>query len=94
MIHVIASMRVKEGAQEQILPIIKQLVAETVKETGCKRYECTKDLRDNRHLLMLETWESQAHLDAHMQSAHFKALLPQIAALCDEPMDVTVTEAI
>jgi quinol monooxygenase YgiN len=87
-------MRVKEGAQEQLLPIARQLVAETVKEAGCKRYECARDLRDDRCFLMLETWESQAHLDAHMQSAHFKALSPQIDALCDEPTEIRLAEAI
>ncbi|MDR2296187.1 MAG: antibiotic biosynthesis monooxygenase [Clostridiales Family XIII bacterium] len=94
MIHVIASMRVKEGALEQLLPIVRRLVAETVKEDGCKRYECTKDLRDDGHLLMLETWESQAHLDAHMQSAHFKALSPQMDAFCTAPTEITVSEAV
>ncbi|MDR2089193.1 MAG: antibiotic biosynthesis monooxygenase [Clostridiales Family XIII bacterium] len=94
MIHVVASMRVKEGALDQILPIIRQLVSETVKEEGCVRYECTRDLRDGNHLLILETWESRAHLDAHMQSAHFKTLSPQMDAFRTGPSEITVTEAI
>ena len=87
-------MRVKEGAFEQILSVAKRLVAETVKENGCKRYELTRDLRDDKHLLMLETWDSKAHLDAHMQSAHFKALSPQMNAFCTAPTEITVTEAV
>jgi quinol monooxygenase YgiN len=87
-------MRVKEGALEEMLPIARQLVAETVKEKGCKRYEFTKDLRDDTHLLMLETWESQAHLDAHMQSAHFKALSPQMDAFCTEPTGITLVSCV
>jgi quinol monooxygenase YgiN len=94
MIHVVASMRAKEGASEQLLSVARQLVAETVKETGCKRYECTRDRSDDRHFLMLETWESQAHLDAHMQSAHFRTLSPQIGAFCTAPTEITVTEAV
>jgi quinol monooxygenase YgiN len=94
MIHVVASMRAKEGASERLLSVARQLVAETIKEDGCKRYECARDLRDDGHFLMLETWESQAHLDAHMRSAHFKALSPQIGALCTEPTEITVTEAV
>jgi quinol monooxygenase YgiN len=87
-------MRVKDGALEQILSVARQLVAETVKEAGCKRYELTKNIRDDNHLLILETWESQAHLNAHLQSAHFKALSPQMDAFRINPSELTVTETI
>jgi quinol monooxygenase YgiN len=87
-------MHLKEGALEGILPIARKLIAETVKEEGCKRYELVRDISDANHLLILETWESRAHLDAHSQSTHFKTFIPQMDSYLTEPSDVTVTEAL
>jgi quinol monooxygenase YgiN len=87
-------MHLKEGAESGILPIARQMVAETVKEDGCKRYELVRDIHDVNHLIILETWESRAHLDAHSQSAHYKTLIPKMDEFRIGPTDVTVTETL
>jgi quinol monooxygenase YgiN len=87
-------MHLKEDAIEGILSAARKLIAETVKEDGCKRYELVRDIGDAKHLLMLETWESRAHLDAHSQSTHFKTFIPQMDAYLIGPSDVTVTETL
>jgi quinol monooxygenase YgiN len=87
-------MHIKEGALDDILYVARQMVAETVKEDGCRRYELVRNVSDANHLLILETWESRAHLDAHSQSAHYKTLIPKMDEFRIGPTDVTVTEAL
>ena len=45
----------------------EQLVAETVKEPGCLRYELHQSREDSRILVFVETWASEAQWRAHME---------------------------
>ena len=45
----------------------EKLVAETVKEPGCIRYELHQSIEDPHLLVFVETWESEALWRAHMR---------------------------
>jgi quinol monooxygenase YgiN len=45
------------------------LVAETVREPGCLRYELHQSLEDGRQLIFVESWASEEAWRAHMQGA-------------------------
>jgi len=45
----------------------EKLVAETVKEPGCIRYELHQSIEDPHLLVFVETWASEAHWRAHMR---------------------------
>ena len=47
----------------------EQLVAETIKEPGCLRYELHQSREDSRVLVFVETWASEAQWRAHMEGA-------------------------
>jgi quinol monooxygenase YgiN len=47
---------------------------------------------DPAKFLFHENWTSQAQLDAHLQSAHIKALLPRVDALCVAFPEITIWE--
>jgi quinol monooxygenase YgiN len=42
------------------------LVAETVKEPGCLRYELHQSIEDGRVLIFVESWENETLWRAHM----------------------------
>ena len=48
---------------------------------GCLAYDLFQDLSCETTLAFLESWEDQAHLDAHMQSEHFKRIAPLLDGL-------------
>ena len=50
----------------------EQLVAETVKESGCLRYELHQSVEDARVLVFVESWESEEQWRAHMQGEAIK----------------------
>ena len=81
MINVVATGNVKKGCIEEYKKIASELIAETKKEDGCLAYDLFQDVSCETTLTFLESWESQAHLDAHMQSEHFKRIVPLLDGL-------------
>ncbi len=60
------------GQEKTLRAAQETLVAETVKESGCLRYELHQSLEDGRVLVFVETWASEAQWRAHMQGAAIK----------------------
>jgi quinol monooxygenase YgiN len=73
-----------------VLKIYEELVAKTRQENGCAAYDLFEAVNDPATLTIIEEWESQAHLDAHTQTEHFKTLFPKITASCSSPFEITV----
>ena len=73
--------------------LICRLLAPTHAEPGCKRYELYESDATGRFYLY-ETWESQAALDQHMASPHFKRLKQTGGELVREPFEINVVEGI
>ena len=95
MIKVTANNNVKAECVEQYLTITKELVEKTnALDKGCIKYELCKDVKDPLHFVMLEEWESQADLDAHMKSEHFTTLIPKMDGLTSGPPALTLLEKV
>lgn len=91
MIKVVAKQFVKAGKLEEFLPVAKTLVEETnKKDAGCIKYEMYQDLSNPLIVTVIEEWESDTALDAHMKSAHFQGLIPTITDLCDKPAEINL----
>jgi quinol monooxygenase YgiN len=54
------------GKQDVLRAAQEQLVAETLKEPGCIRYELHQSLDDPRILVFVETWKGEEPWRAHM----------------------------
>jgi quinol monooxygenase YgiN len=70
---VIAITTAEPGKEEALGAAQEKLVAETLIEDGCPRYELHQSLDDDRVRIFVETWESETHWRAHMEGA---AMLP------------------
>ena len=57
------------GKADALRAAQQQLVAETLKEPGCLRYELNQSLDDSRVLVFTEQWASEAEWRNHMQGA-------------------------
>ena len=75
------------------LPLIRRLIAETVKEEGNVSYTLYQDREHPGEFVLLEFWRDQESLDAHFKTPHFTTIVPQIAKLHAKPSVVnTYTE--
>lgn len=82
MVHVIVTMRIKEGRMQEFLAACKELRPLVLKEKGCLAYDYTRDTESPRgplapleanRITLLERWESLEALKAHLATPHMKA---------------------
>jgi quinol monooxygenase YgiN len=90
MIKVVAKVTLKPEHIETFKSLVPELVAETRKEEGCIAYQLLNDVNEAHVFAFIEEWENDARLQAHMNSAHFKTIFPQIAALLEKDPEVSV----
>jgi len=78
MIHVIASIQVKEGKMSQFMKVFKTNIPNVLEETGCIEYVPTIDLPSglppqelNPNIAtIIEKWQSLDDLKAHLTAPH------------------------
>jgi quinol monooxygenase YgiN len=78
MVFVVSKSVIKEGKTEEYKKLTTRLIEETRKEAGCISYDLCQDMSNPSILTFLERWESKEALDAHMNSAHFKEIVPML----------------
>ena len=66
---IVAIATAASGQEAALRAAQEQLVAETVKESGCLRYELHQSREDSRVLVFVETWASEEQWRAHMEGA-------------------------
>ena len=64
---IVALATAAPGHEKALCAAQQALVAETVTEPGCLRYELHQSLDDGRLLVFVESWASEAAWRAHMQ---------------------------
>jgi quinol monooxygenase YgiN len=91
MIHVLASIQVREGGLAEFIEIFKANVPNVLKETGCLGYVPTVDLPTgmaaqelNPNIVtIVEKWESLEALDRHTASLHMSAYREKVKDLVE-----------
>ncbi|MDR2788872.1 MAG: antibiotic biosynthesis monooxygenase [Candidatus Accumulibacter sp.] len=81
MIHVLASIRIKEGRRAEFIGIFKANVPEVLKEKGCLGYVPTVDFPtgkptqalDGNVVTIVEKWASPEALQNHLVAPHMSA---------------------
>lgn len=78
MITVIAEIKIKPGQRATVLKAIEKLIPSVLAEEGCGSYRPVIDANTQApwqklspdSIFMLEEWQSQAHLEKHLQMDH------------------------
>ncbi|NLB29585.1 MAG: antibiotic biosynthesis monooxygenase [Clostridiales bacterium] len=95
MVKVVANNYVRKECVDEYLRLGKEIVEKTnALDKGCIKYELCRSVQDPLHFAMLEEWESMADLEAHMQSDHFKELIPQINSLVSKEGAISLFEKV
>ncbi|WP_136659748.1 putative quinol monooxygenase [Nitratireductor sp. XY-223] len=81
--------------QSDIAPAVaaaRDAVEETEAEDGCIVYRFYQDIGDPALFRVYEEWESQAHLDRHLKSAHVAAFNQKLRGLRIKSLSINVVE--
>ena len=92
-VHVIARFVAREGKENQLRALLQGMLIPTRAESGCELYELYESDSRGRFYLN-ETWESQAALDRHLATPHFKRLEQTGRELVRESFEVNVVKEI
>jgi quinol monooxygenase YgiN len=92
-VRVIARSVARKGKQDQLRALLQGMLIPTRAESGCKSYELYESDSTGRFYFD-ETWESQAALDEHVATPHFKYLEQAIRELLEEPFEVNILSRI
>jgi quinol monooxygenase YgiN len=88
-VRVIARSVARKGKEDQLRGLLQAMLVTTRAEQGCKSYELFES--DSRGRFYFdETWESEAALDKHKGTPHFKYLEQVIGELLEEPFEVNI----
>jgi quinol monooxygenase YgiN len=92
-VRVIARSVACKGKEDQLRALLQGMLIPTRAEQGCTWYELYES--DSRGRFYFdETWESQAALDKHIATPHFKHLEKAIGELLAEPFEVNILKSI
>ena len=69
---IVAVCTAAPGQENSLRAAQEKLVAETVKESGCLRYELHQSVQDPRMLIFIESWATDEQWQAHMQGKAIK----------------------
>jgi len=91
MIHVIASIQVKDGRLPEVLKIYETFAPEVHKEKGCRLYLPTLDYqtdiqtqqRESNCVTVIEKWESLAAFQDHLNAPHVVAFREEIKGIVE-----------
>lgn len=97
MLTIIAEIRTQSGEQhrQNVLDAFQKIIPTVLAEEGCHGYEPLIDHKSNASfqtqepdtIVMLEKWESVAHLEAHLATPHMQA---HHEAVKDDVVDVKI----
>ena len=87
---VVARLKAKAERLNEVQTTLKSLIGPTREEPGCLSYVLHQGKDDPCSFLFVETWRSQADLDAHLRKPYLLALIAQSEAILSEPLDVTM----
>jgi len=88
MIRVVAHLYAKPEKVDELKAMLLGLLEPTRKEAGCIVYELHQNTADPSEFTFIEEWESDAALDAHLQSPHLQAAFPRVPELCASAPDI------
>jgi quinol monooxygenase YgiN len=74
-----AKWRAREGKQERLLEVIREMTAPSRAEPGNLFYQAQRSLEDPRLFYLYEQYVDEAGYQAHQDSEHFTRLVKQEA---------------
>lgn len=93
-VTVLARVRARPGAEEKVKAELLALVSPSRREPGCLTYDLHQSTDDPALFIFHETWQTRAHLDAHMHAPHLDAFDSRTDGLLAEPVEITFWDKI
>lgn len=95
MIVLVATLTVQPDKTAQFEAVFTELAAQVrANEKGCRLYQLTRTRKDAGVYKVLELYDDQAALDAHMQTEYFKGAAGKFGGLLAGKVDAEFLDAV
>ncbi|WP_224369943.1 putative quinol monooxygenase [Hyalangium versicolor] len=88
IIYVVAKLQAQTGKESALKGLLEPLTEPTRREKGCLRYIMLEDRQNPSVIILLEEWENEADLNAHLGLPHLQKLFGQLPAVLAAPPEV------
>ena len=92
MTRVVAKKKLKAGKREEFTSLYREMVELTRQEEGCITYTLNSLEGDPDIFAVIEAWRSREDLNAHLESEHFKRIIPQANEFIAEAFPLEIYE--
>lgn len=89
-LQAIARYTITAGKEQEVLPLLAELVQASRAEPGNLSFVAYRELEDERDIVLLERYVSREAFEAHRETQHFKDI---VAAQIIPRLDKRVVEA-
>lgn len=86
--RLVAILTARPDRAEALRDALSAIIPRVRSEPGCLRYELHVDKADEHRLIMVEAWESEAALAAHVAAPAFQSLAARFDELLDRPLEI------
>jgi len=84
----IAFLRARAGAEEELGRRLAALIEPTLREPGCIDYQLHRSNCDPAVWVLYENWRSQAAVDLHFQMPYLRQMLADFPGLLSKDMEL------
>lgn len=89
VIKIVAKQYIKVGLIADYINLMRELADKTQKfDDGCIEYSIFQDNSNANIITLIEEWSDQNSLKKHMDSKHFKAIVPKLDAFYEKRGEV------
>lgn len=81
MVQTISKLYAKEDKVDEFIEVFKEMIPPTKEEEGCIQYEMYQDEEEPSLLIVLEQWATKEAFDGHLETDHFKRIVPRMTEL-------------
>ena len=87
-VRVVARLIAREDSIEKVRAALLAIVAPSRCEQGCVRYELLQNSAGGSDFTVIEEWGTDAALDAHLETAHFREAATKLQGLLVAEPDI------
>jgi quinol monooxygenase YgiN len=87
-LRVIARVKARPDKVNELRSILSSLVEPTCKEPGCLSYKLLQNNEDPTDFTLVEEWQSNAALESHFATQHFKDAVAKLPNLVEAEPDI------
>lgn len=93
-IVVIAKFIAKEGKEDELLCALHSLIAKTIQEKGCLRYELNQNIDNPRIITFVEKYKSMEDFKSHVNKDYIVNYFKNVEPKLVESKDITLHKEI